>query len=164
MKIHTHQLRTFLLLMIVAVPGLASAADCYGTYEVSWRTSETHGTHFSEFTRAGKFPDSGDCKGHDAALNLAKELESKEHVVRFVRRFMGSATVLFESSTNPILFGRRQVAKASELVAKATDKPVVVAATTQPKAARRPLSKMRRKLLRLRACERGDMIRCRTGI
>ena len=129
MKIHTHQLRTFLLLMIVAVPGLASA-DCYGTYEVSWR----RGRHYRQNTRAGKFPDSGDCKAR-RGTNLAKELESKEHVVRFVRRFMGSATVL-ESSTNPILFGRRQVAKASELVTKATDKPVVVAATTQPKAAR----------------------------
>ena len=108
MKIHTHQLRTFLLLMIVAVPGLASAADCYGTYEVSWRTSETHGTHFSEFTRAGKFPDSGDCKGHDAALNLAKELESKEHVVRFVRRFMGRRRC-FLSRAQSILFGRSRL-------------------------------------------------------
>ena len=122
MKHFNQSLIALIGLIFVGLPATAAAEDCYGTYEVSWRTADSNATDFSAFQRAGRFADTGDCRAHDKAIALVKKIEARGDLVRLVQRFMGSITVVFQSSNNNTTFG----------IAKARDSRVLYAKAAQP--------------------------------
>ncbi len=94
-----------LALLCVLIPMSASAQNCYGTYDVYWKSADDNTMDFSVFSRAGRFQDTGDCRGRNEAVDLMRRGEAKGKHVKLMNTFMGISRMVFVSESDNRAFG-----------------------------------------------------------